>query len=332
MSETKLPYGKPVKLLIDLQGFPDGRLVLFEIWRKKGGNEEKITEVYGVTKGGKGVGRWIPLIERKEVLPLQEKITEPVEEEKYYFIAKIDDQETKSGDMLFTYPLDISLQDTASNPVDGVKYKVTFSDGSEKKGEFKKGHATFENAPTGKFKIELEDQKFVPPMITDACWEKDRAKFGDKVMMVVGAIGFDDDTPAKFKIWEKDANGTESILEEIEGKVQRNKVETVWVYSPEEVEEELKEEVEEVKGEPEYFFAVEIEGVEAKSGMLVFTYPLDIYLEDQDGNPLDNVEYSIALSDGTEKTGKFKEGHAKIEDVPYGNFVMKIGGYDFVFD
>ena len=78
---------------------------------KKGGNEEKVTKVYGVTKGGKGTGRWIPLIERKEVLLLEEKISEQVEEEKYYFIAKIDDQEAKSGDIVFTYPLDIHLKD-----------------------------------------------------------------------------------------------------------------------------------------------------------------------------------------------------------------------------
>jgi len=79
MSATKMPYGRPVKLLIDFQGFPDGRLMQFEIWRKKGGKEEKVSEVYGVTKGGKGIGQWIPqppqVKEHKEVLPLEEKIS-----------------------------------------------------------------------------------------------------------------------------------------------------------------------------------------------------------------------------------------------------------------
>jgi hypothetical protein len=330
MSETKLPYGKPVKLLIELQGFSDGRLVLFEIWMKKGGNEEKITEVYGVTKGGKGIGKWIPLIERKDVLRLEETISEQVEEEKYYFIAKIDDQEVKSGDMVFTYPLDISLQDTDGKPVDGVKYTVTFSDGSKKNGVFKGGHAKFEAAPYGKFQIELEDHEFVSPTIIDARWGKNRAKCGDKIKMFVDLIAFDDETPAKFKVWEKAANGTENVLEEIEVPVKRNKVEAVWGYSLEDMEEKLKEDVEEEEGEPEYFFTVHIENEEAKSDILKFTYPLDIYLEDDDGKPLDDVRYTITFSDGTEKKGKFKDGHAKIDEAPYGKCTIEVEGYGFI--
>lgn len=161
MSETKLPYGKPVKFLVDFQGFPDGRLVLFQIWRKKGGNEEKVTEVYGVTKGGKGVGRWTPVIKRKEALPLQEKITEQVEAEKFYFVAKIDDQEVKSGDMVFTFPLEISLKDTKGKPVNDAKYTITFSDGSKKEGTFNNGRANIQDAVSGKFKLELKDYEFV---------------------------------------------------------------------------------------------------------------------------------------------------------------------------
>lgn len=160
---TKLPYGKPVKLMVDIQGYPDGRLVLFEIWRRKDGNEEKVSQAYGVTKGGKGIGLWTPTLEeRKETLPLEEQVKGKVEDEKYYFIAKIDDKETKSDDMLFTQMLDISLEDEDGKPVDGVEYTITFSsDGSKKKGVFQGGHAKIEDAPSGKFKIELKEHEFV---------------------------------------------------------------------------------------------------------------------------------------------------------------------------
>ena len=328
MSVTKLPYGKPVKLLIDLQGFSDGRLVLFEIWRKKSGNEEKVTEVYGVTKGGKGVGRWIPLIEREEVLPLQKKIKEQVEEEKFYFIAKIDDKEIKSGDMLFTYLLDISLQDMDDMPVDSVKYKVTFADGSEKEGEFKNGHAKFEDAPTGKFNIELKDYEFVFGFINSVAWGKNKAKIGEKVKMVVDVRGFENGTPAKFEIWEEDFEGKKEKIEEIEGEVQDNKVEAVWIYSPEKQEEDLKQSVEEEVGESKFFFVTKIKDEEVGSDFLTFTYPLEIRLEDEDGNLLDDVDYTLILSDGTRITGKVKEGYIKIEAVPYGKFTLKVRGYD----
>ena len=162
MSATKVPYGRPVKLLVDYQGFPDGRLVQFEIWRKKGGKEEKVSEVYGVTKGGKGIGWWNPqLEERKEILPVEESISQQVEEEKYYFIAKIDDHEAKSGDLVFTYLLDIYLENKEGKRLDNVRFTITFSDGSKKKGVFKNGHAKFEEVPPGKFKLELEEYEFI---------------------------------------------------------------------------------------------------------------------------------------------------------------------------
>jgi len=161
MSATKVPYGKPVKLLVDYQGYPDGRLVQFKIWRKKGSEEKEVDAVYGVTKEGKGIGWWIPFVERKGILPLEEKISYQEEEEKYYFIAKIDDKEVESGDLVFVYPLDVYLEDEEGEPIDGIEYTITFSDGSKKKGIFKNGHAKFEEAPHGKFSIELKGHEFV---------------------------------------------------------------------------------------------------------------------------------------------------------------------------
>jgi hypothetical protein len=335
MSATKVPYGKPVKLLADYQGYPDGRLVQFKIWRKKGGEEKEISAVYGVTKGGKGIGRWIPQVERKEILPLEEKISQPVEEEKYYFIAKIDDKEVKSEDFVFTYSLEVYLEDEDGVPIDDIEFTVKFSDGSKEEGIFRDGRVRFEDAPPGKFTLELEYYEFVFKQhgkIIKARWDKAKAKCGDEVKIVVDVEDFEDGTPAKFTIWEKDVDGKNDRIEQIDGKVQGNKVEALWVYSAEDVEEDLKDDVEEEKGVPEYFFVVEIEGKEASSKILTFTYLLDIYLEDEDGTPLDDVEYTVFLSDGTERKGKFENGHAKIDDAPYGSFTVEVRGYDLVFD
>jgi hypothetical protein len=332
MSVTKFPYGRPVKLLVDYQGYPDGRVVQFEIWRKKGSEEEKILELHGVTKGGKGIGRWIPRIERKETLPLEKEIEEETEEEKYYFIAKIDDQEVKSGEMVLTYQFDIYLKDEAGIPIDGAEYTITFSDGSKKQGLFENGRAEFMDAPVGRFKLELEEYEFVFGKIIKVNWDANKTKYGEKIKMLVDVEGFEDGTPAKFEIWKREGNGKNNVIERIDGKVQGNKVEAVWDYSPEEVEEDLKEKVEEDKEEPEYFFAVDIEGEEARSEILTFNYPIDIYLEDKNGNPLEGAEYKITLSDGTEIRGKFKKGHAKVEDAPYGKFSVEVQGYDFIFE
>jgi hypothetical protein len=162
MSVTKVRYGRPVKLLIDFQGFPDGRIVQFEIWRRRDGKEEKVFEVYGVTKGGKGIGEWdTPFKERKESLPLEKTATQQTQQEKYFFIAKIDDKEAKSPDMEFTYSLEIYVEDVNGKPLSDVKYTVTLSDGSKKNDVVRNGRIKIEDAPAGKFTVELEGYDFI---------------------------------------------------------------------------------------------------------------------------------------------------------------------------
>jgi hypothetical protein len=162
MTVTKVPYGKPVKLLVDYQGYPDGRLVRFEIWEIEGTREEKISEVYGVTNGGKGVGRWIPgFKERAETLPLEENVNLNLVEKQYYFIAKIDEKEAKSGKIAFVYDLIICLEDDEGNLLDDVEYKATFSDGSIKEGVVTDGKIKLAQVPAGKFELELNEYEFI---------------------------------------------------------------------------------------------------------------------------------------------------------------------------
>jgi uncharacterized Zn-binding protein involved in type VI secretion len=170
-----------------------------------------------------------------------------------------------------------------------------------------------------------------PGKITSARWEKSRAKSGDKIMMIVQTQDFANGTPAQFIIWEEDVNGQDIFIEQVSGQVQGDKIEASWKHSPEQVKEDLQRDIEEKEGEPKYFFAVDVEGEEARSEILTFTYPLDIYIEDADGNPLDSVQFTITFADGTKKKGVLKGGCAKIDDAPYGNFTIEIDRYDFVF-
>jgi uncharacterized Zn-binding protein involved in type VI secretion len=170
-----------------------------------------------------------------------------------------------------------------------------------------------------------------PGSIVSADWEKNKVRIGDEVKLIANVKDFEDGTPAKFLVWERKGS-QDTVMKEIDGEVRGNKAEIAWRHEFEDGEEELREEVEEVEEEPEYYFVVDVEGEEERSEALKFMYPLDIYLEDEDGNPLDDVEYKVTFSDGTEKKGKIKDGHAKIEDAPYGRFVVEIEKYDFVFE
>jgi uncharacterized Zn-binding protein involved in type VI secretion len=165
--------------------------------------------------------------------------------------------------------------------------------------------------------------------ITNIRWEKESAKYGDKVKMMVDTQDFEDETPAIFVVWEEKADGENKFIAQIDEVVNGNKAEAVWTFSTEEQKIVLENEVKVDQVEPKFFFAIEIEQEEARSKSLTFTYPLDICLEDNKGNPIDDVDYIITLSDGTQRKGKFKKGHAKIDDVPYGKFSIEVEGYDF---
>ena len=167
-----------------------------------------------------------------------------------------------------------------------------------------------------------------PGSVISVKWEKTKAKSSEQVKLTANLKDFDDGTPAKFLIWEKKGS-QDNFIALIDGEIRGKKAEITWKPTFEKREEKLKEEVEEEE-EPEYYFVVDVEGEEGKSEALKFTYPLDIYLEDERGNPLDDMEYKITLSDGTKKKGKFQKGHAKIDDAPYGKFIIEVRGCDFI--
>jgi hypothetical protein len=153
---SKMPYGKPVKLLVDLQGYPDGRLVKYKVFRKTRTGEEKVIELNGVVRGNKALAIWYPDFFQGITFELDEKPNSAVINEKYYFIAKIDDEEVKSGDMEFTFPLTLFLKE-GGEPLDGVKCKITFSDGTESGATFSRGFVKFNGVPLGRFTVEVND-------------------------------------------------------------------------------------------------------------------------------------------------------------------------------
>jgi uncharacterized Zn-binding protein involved in type VI secretion len=168
--------------------------------------------------------------------------------------------------------------------------------------------------------------------IVEARWEKNREKCSEELNMLIDVEGFDDGTPAKLIIWLEDVDNQNIFLKQIDEHVNGNKIESFWVYSAAEVKADLKKKEEDTSGEPKYFFSVEIEGDEARSGILTYFYPLDIYIEDESGNPLDGVDFSLTFSNGTRKEGKFSQGHAKVADAPYGKFTLEVDGYEVILD
>jgi hypothetical protein len=166
MSVTKAKFGKPVPLMVDAKGFPDGRAVLFEIWKETGGNKDKIDEINGVVRREKGIGQWEPNFKREPTVPLKDKISPQPQKEQYSFIALMDkgeanEKKTQGTPIEFTFPLEIQVEDVNGKPINDVKFTITFSDGSSIDSVLKNGYAKIDDAPAGKFSVKLEGYDFV---------------------------------------------------------------------------------------------------------------------------------------------------------------------------
>jgi len=176
MSVTKAKFGKPVPLLVDAKGFKDGKAVLFKILKKTGGNEILVAEITSVVKREKAAAKWEAheakfatgelVFKQEEWLGLKDKLSPTPQKDQYSFIAIInkdekDEMKTQGTQIEFTFPFELYIEDATRHPLDGVKFWVTFSDGSKKQGVFKKGYGKLDDAPAGKFTVEIEDHEFI---------------------------------------------------------------------------------------------------------------------------------------------------------------------------
>jgi len=94
-------------------------------------------------------------------MAIQKNLSQQPQKNQFSFVAKIDDKTVQGGPIEFTYPLELYVEDENGRPLDCVRFTITFSDGTKKKEVFRNGRAKFEEAPSGKFTIELEGYTFV---------------------------------------------------------------------------------------------------------------------------------------------------------------------------
>ncbi|MGD0405309.1 MAG: hypothetical protein ABSB10_01470 [Candidatus Bathyarchaeia archaeon] len=179
MVVTQAKFGEPIPLLVDAKGFNDGKAVTFKIWRQVGQNQpEEITKIVTSVKRGQATEKWPAheakdkktgelIFKREKDRVLKDKISPQPQKEQYSFTAIIDEEdpnkkkESKGTPIELTFPMEIYVEDTKGRPLNDAKFTVTFSDKTKKDGVLKNGRAKIDDAPAGKFTIELEDYDFV---------------------------------------------------------------------------------------------------------------------------------------------------------------------------
>jgi hypothetical protein len=165
--------------------------------------------------------------------------------------------------------------------------------------------------------------------VTNLQWSESEARSGDELTLSADVEGVASETAALITIYEYDRDQDHDRLTEIETHVLDGRIEVRWEYAYHEDADEIpsQEEMAEYGGEynpPEYFFTVTIAGVEfgreaQDSGRLAFRSWVDIRLLDPQGEPIPNVNYTLQLPNGEERSGTLDDaGEAREEDVPPG--------------
>lgn len=171
--------------------------------------------------------------------------------------------------------------------------------------------------------------KLIPAIkVTHMKWGQKEAQRGDIVTLSADIDGVSDGTEVKIYIYEYDQDGAHDFIVKFPVIVKNKKIEAEWEFEYHEDTDDIPtdEELNEYGrsyNPPEYFFIVNANGgrfgENQESGLLEFKDWVEVFLLDEDGNPVSGEEYTFCLADGTEKKGSLdSEGYAKEEDIPPG--------------
>ena len=152
------------------------------------------------------------------------------------------------------------------------------------------------------------------PKIANPHWEDEsgrtitKALVGDEVYLCADVTDIADGAGAKIRIAEKDDDGNDDFVTELNTSVQEGKIRRKWkvIYTEDNDDTDSQRELEE-KGYtlPEYAFTAECDGVESEeSGQLdVRGWIKTQYVDKKTGKPLANKKYIIYLLNGDEIKG-----------------------------
>ncbi|NOX76547.1 MAG: hypothetical protein GXP17_08050 [Gammaproteobacteria bacterium] len=122
--------------------------------------------------------------------------------------------------------IEYQFKDSAGNPVRGVQYEFTGVDGNAENikpltgdGIVKRGGIPDE----GECSIKLLS-------VYNAAWSTNEATLGDEVELSADIDGYEDGTPAKFEILQKNIRGADRLIATVESTVDGEKIEASWLY------------------------------------------------------------------------------------------------------
>jgi len=204
--------------------------------------------------------------------------------------------------------------DSAGNPLSNITYEYSGVDGKAERGvltmdgRIRRGGL----ADAGQCSVTLFT-------VYNAQWSKTEAKTGDTVALSAEVEGYADNTKARFDILERDLDGGDRTVAQLDATVKAKKVEAQWVYELRQDSDDHLAGEDDPKGYswPEYYFIVHVDEDRARSGFLKVQDWIEVELKDEQDKLIPNEDFIIYFSSGETRKGKLDgKAYKKIENVP----------------
>jgi hypothetical protein len=218
------------------------------------------------------------------------------------------DTATQSATAAEGHYLDVKVVDKGGKPIVGGKHTVKGPDGVETTGPLA-GHIRKSGVADGSHTIALA-------AITKCAWSEKAARDGDKVKMQVETAGIKDGAKAMFQVWQRDINRADrEIAGFADVKLSGGKVEAEWAY--EYPEDDDGHDRGRGYSYPKFYFTVQIEDMNTRSGILDYKDWIEIELLDENNDPVADEEYEVRFSTGEVRRGRLdSNGQARLEGIP----------------
>ena len=207
--------------------------------------------------------------------------------------------------------LHVKFIDKKGNPIKGVRYKLKTPDNKELKGTLSQ-QLRKTGVKLGNYDINLIG--IAKPKVSSS-----KIKVGGNVKLRAVTFGIESGTSAKVDVYMKDTNSADKLYDDIETKVDNDKIEAEWAYKYKDDDDgpTIGKSKSEKYSMPKFYFKVRVGDNQSRSDMLEVTDDLEISLNDEDGNPITNEDYEVYLTSGEVRKGKLdKKGKALEKDVP----------------
>ena len=214
--------------------------------------------------------------------------------------------------------VEFEFVDEAGLPVSGVSYAFEDPDGNTEEGRLRMDGTVRRDALSeGQAKVVLKE-------VYEAEWDASKISVDDKVKAQAKADGFEDGTPARINVFERDLHGADVIVADLKTKVSGGKVEATWRYEyPEAATQASDEEAETTASSgdeyaaPAYYFEAVVGSCAARSALLDVSDYIEIELLDGEGQPIKNQEYVLRTASGEVRKGTLDgSGTAREEKIP----------------